>query len=107
MFDNYLLVVNATGNAWPTARKRAVLLHCLGTEGQRIFYSLPNTGDDYDSAVAALQAHFTPMANVVVDSHTIRRRVQGPHETVVQYVAALRELASSCDFGSKTVSHPC
>ena len=102
MFDNYLLVINATGNAWPAARKRAVLLHCLGTEGQKIFHSLPNTGDTYDAAVTALRAHFTPMTNVVVERHTFRKRTQGPHETVTQYVAALRELASSCEFGDKT-----
>lgn len=101
VFDNYLLVINATGNAWPAARKRAVLLHCIGAEGQRIFHSLPDTGDTYDSAVAALKAHFIPMTNVVVERHTFRKRAQGPHETVSQYVAALRELASSCDFGDK------
>ena len=101
VFENYLLVINATGNAWPAARKRAVLLHCIGTEGQRIFHSLPGTGDTYAEAVDALKAHFTPMTNVVVERHTFRKRAQGPHETVSQYVAALRELASTCDFGDK------
>uniref|UniRef100_A0AAZ1XLQ6 Uncharacterized protein n=1 Tax=Oreochromis aureus TaxID=47969 RepID=A0AAZ1XLQ6_OREAU len=38
----------------------ATLLHCLGTEGQRIFYSLPNTGDTFASAVTALEQHFSP-----------------------------------------------
>lgn len=102
MFDNYLLVINATGNAWPDARKRAVLLHCLGAEGQRIFHSLPNTGDTFDSAATALEEHFTPKANVVVERHVFRKRAQGLHETVNQYLAALRELAATCDFGSNT-----
>lgn len=39
----------------PEAQKRAALLHFLETERQRIFYSLPNTGDTFDSAVAALK----------------------------------------------------
>src|SRR4029434_8015871 len=37
IFQNYLVVINATEDAWLVARRRAVLLHCLGTEGQRIF----------------------------------------------------------------------
>lgn len=65
MFDNYLLVINATGNAWPDERKRAVLLRCLGTKGQRIFHSLLDTDDTYNSAVAALQAHFTPTVRLM------------------------------------------
>ena len=101
MFENYLLVINATGNTWPNARRRATLLHCLGTEGQRIFYSLPDTGDTYDSAVAALKLHFTPAVNVVVERHKFRKRLQNPHETVTQYIAALRDLASTCEFGDK------
>lgn len=38
MFNSYLLVMNAMGNAWPEALKRALLFHCLGAEGQRLFY---------------------------------------------------------------------
>ncbi|KAF7643879.1 hypothetical protein LDENG_00231610 [Lucifuga dentata] len=99
MFQNYLLLINASGDEWPDARKRALLLHCLGTEGQRIFLSLPNTGDTYDGAVAALKAHFIAKVNVVVEQHMFRKRVQGPNESILQYIAALRDLASTCDFG--------
>uniref|UniRef100_A0A096LWH5 CCHC-type domain-containing protein n=1 Tax=Poecilia formosa TaxID=48698 RepID=A0A096LWH5_POEFO len=102
MFNNYLLVINATGNTWPDARKRATLLHCLGAEGQRTFYSLTNTGDTFSSAVAALEKHFTPKVNIVVERHAFRKRTQSPHETVEQYVTALRDLASKCDFDDKT-----
>uniref|UniRef100_A0A669FAM3 Reverse transcriptase domain-containing protein n=1 Tax=Oreochromis niloticus TaxID=8128 RepID=A0A669FAM3_ORENI len=102
MFNSYLLVINATGNAWPEARRRATLLHCLGTEGQRIFYSLPNTGDTFASAVTALEQHFSPKVNVVVERHAFRKRTQASHETVIQYVASLRDLASKCEFDDRT-----
>ncbi|XP_048853518.1 uncharacterized protein LOC125721593 isoform X2 [Brienomyrus brachyistius] len=102
IFKNYLLVINATGNAWPEARRRATLLHCLGTEGQRTFYSLPDTGDSFDSAVTALEKHYTPKVNVVVERHTFRQRKQAPHETIIQYAAVLRDLASKCGFDDKT-----
>lgn len=98
MFQNYMLVINATGDSWPEARKRALLLHCLGTEGQRLFYTLPNTGDNLADAIKALEEHFTPKRNVVVERHAFRKRVQRTDETVVQYIAALRDLATTCEF---------
>uniref|UniRef100_A0A672KEJ7 Retrotransposon gag domain-containing protein n=1 Tax=Sinocyclocheilus grahami TaxID=75366 RepID=A0A672KEJ7_SINGR len=101
MFQNYLLVINATGDAWPDACKRATLLHCLGTEGQRIFYALPETGDTYASAISALQKHFTPKVNVVVERYAFRKRAQFPHKTIAQYVAALRAHAATCGFEDK------
>ncbi len=101
IFDNYLLVINAVGTAWPDARKRATLYHCLGAEGQRIFYALPDTGETYDTAVAALKKQFMPKIDVVVERHTLRKILQAPHENIQQYVAALHGLAANCDFGDK------
>ena len=101
IFENYLLVIGASGNAWPVARRRAVLLHCLGTEGQRLFYSFPNTGTTYESAMSALEAYFVPKTYTVAERHAFRQRKQLQHETVLQYVTALRERASTCDFGDR------
>ncbi len=84
IFDNYLLVINAVDTAWPDARKRATLFHCLGAEGQHIFYALPDTGETYDTAVAALKKQFMPKMNVVVERHTFRKRLQAPHENIQQ-----------------------
>lgn len=99
MFENYLLVINATGAAWPEPRKRALLLHCLGTEGQRIFTTLPDSGDTLATAITALEKHFNPTLNVVAERHAFRKRVQGAQETILQYIAALRQLAATCEFG--------
>lgn len=96
-----MLVINATGAAWPEARRRATLLHCLGAEGQRTFYSLLDTGDSFDSALAALEKHYTPKVNVVVERHAFRQRRQAPHETIAQYVAVVRDLASKCGFDDR------
>lgn len=102
IFRNYLLVINASGDEWPEARTRALLLHCLGTEGQQIFYTLPDTGDTLDSAIAALQTHFNPKINVVAERHAFRKRTQATSESVLHYVAALRDLVSKCEFGANT-----
>lgn len=96
IFSNYMLVINATGNAWPEARKRTTLLHCLGAKGQRIFCSLPDTGDTVVTVVTYLEKYFAPKKNVIVERHAFRQRRQAPHETVAQYVAVLRDLASKC-----------
>ncbi|XP_026202834.1 uncharacterized protein LOC113153427 [Anabas testudineus] len=100
MFENYMLVIDATGDSWPDARKRAVLLHALGTEGQRLFYALPNTGDTYASAVEGLKQHFVPKVNVIAERHKFRQRAQRPDETVQDYLAVLRQLAATCEFGN-------
>lgn len=100
IFDNYMLAIHATGNTWPDVRKRAVLLQCLGPEGQRIFYDLPDQGTTFDQAMAALEKHFVPKVNVIAWRHKFRHRLQRADETASQYVAALRSLASQCQFGA-------
>lgn len=92
-------MINSRGDAWPDARRRATLLHCLGTEGQRLFYTLPEQGATYDEAMAALVKHFVPKVNVLVCRHAFRQRLQRTDETVTPYVAALRALAAPCGFG--------
>ena len=100
MFENYLLAIHATGNTWPDGRKRALLIHALGTEGQRLFYSLPDTGTTYDEAMAALEKQFKPKVNIVVARHQFRQRAQRADESVPQYMAALRELAATCEYAA-------
>ena len=82
-------------------RKRALLVHCLGTEGQRLFKTLTQT-DTYDTAVAALGRYFSPRKSVIVERHMFRQRAQHTGETVRQYATALRELASTCNYGALT-----
>ena len=76
MFQNYLLVVGAAGDRWPEERKKALLLHSLGTEGQRLFYMLPSQGTTMEEALTALKAHFYPKRNTVAERHAFRKRVQ-------------------------------
>uniref|UniRef100_H3AIB4 Uncharacterized protein n=1 Tax=Latimeria chalumnae TaxID=7897 RepID=H3AIB4_LATCH len=97
MFENYMLVMDAAGENRSGAQKRAGLLHCLGTGGQCIFYTLPNTGTTYASAVIVVETHFAPKVNAVAEQHCFRQRAQGLDETIVQYDAALCELGDRTD----------
>ena len=98
LFDNYLLAIG--GSNFAAERKRALLIHCLGTEGQRLYNTLPLTDDSYDGSVAALQTFFTPKVNVVAERYRFRQRAQAVGESIDHYLAALRELAKTCAFGN-------
>lgn len=90
----------------------ALLPHCLGVEGQRLFYTFatPDSAtaasgdeaarnDEFDAAIAALGAHYKASTNVVIERHRFRQRVQLREESVDRL--ALRELSATCDFGSE------
>uniref|UniRef100_A0A671TQZ6 Retrotransposon gag domain-containing protein n=1 Tax=Sparus aurata TaxID=8175 RepID=A0A671TQZ6_SPAAU len=82
------------------ARKCALLRHCLGQEGQRIFATLTLSDDKYVTATAALKAHFSSGRSRRMHRFEFRQRTQKPGETVAHYVSALCELAGPCDFGT-------
>ena len=94
-FENYLDAIDGSG--FTDQRKKALLVHCLGQEGQRIFYTLP-APKDYKSCVKTLTQHFVPTVNVIAERHKFRQRSQQAGETVAHYTSDLRELASTCDF---------
>ncbi|MEQ2170347.1 hypothetical protein GOODEAATRI_034587, partial [Goodea atripinnis] len=75
MFENSLTAIHATGNSWSDARRRALLIHALGFEGQRLFYTLPNVGTLYNEAMTALELQFAPKVNVLVARHQFRQRL--------------------------------
>ena len=54
--------------------------------------------DEYKSALAALDRHFTPMVNVVAERYKFRQRSQLPGESIDSYIVALKVLASTCQF---------
>lgn len=74
IFENYQVAIDATGDWWREERKCAVLLQCLGAEGLKVFYTLPNTGQTVTDAFKALEEHFTTATNVVVERHKFRQR---------------------------------
>ncbi|XP_040069467.1 uncharacterized protein LOC120842422 [Ixodes scapularis] len=111
-------------DAKPPAQRKAILLQCLGVEGRRVFRTLvpepaaapPITAaatgstpekttskggepDDYTDALRLLERHFTNTLNVLVERRRFMLRRQLQEEPIRAYVSALRQLASTCDFG--------
>uniref|UniRef100_A0A3P9IMQ9 Retrotransposon gag domain-containing protein n=1 Tax=Oryzias latipes TaxID=8090 RepID=A0A3P9IMQ9_ORYLA len=68
---------------------------------QRLFYTLPDQGTTMEDAMSALKAHFNPKRNAVAERHVFRKRAQSQTESILQYVAALRDLAATCGFDDK------
>ena len=94
-FETYLLAAGLEDVS--DVRKRALLLHCLGAEGQRVFGTFANT-TKYDEAVKLLKEHFAAPQSALLRRVVFWRRHQRAGESVSQYVADLRGLASFCKF---------
>ena len=105
LFENFLLAVG--GEAFSEARQRALLLHSLGTEGQRIYNSLPATVKQEGETVLqqtmrVLDDFFRPKTNIVAERYRFRSRAQRTNETTSQWVSSLRQLATTCGYGDRT-----
>ncbi|XP_077527951.1 uncharacterized protein LOC144139502 [Haemaphysalis longicornis] len=122
-FTVYLLACGAA--EFPPERRKAILLHCFGAQGQPIYRTLPAGSsaaapaparatalavqekppapatDDYECALIALRQQFLTSCNVVVERHRFHHRSQHAGESVHDFVAALRELVSHCSFASQ------
>lgn len=130
LFENFLLASGADELSPP--RRRALLLHCLGPEGQRIYDALPQPRppaaataatskeadksskseqpeqpDPYDLALQILTSHFATRCNVRVERQRFRERRQLPGEPVRDFALALRELAASCNFAAQADESLC
>lgn len=85
-------------------KQRAHLLTLCGAHIYDVVCALlqPKTPDrvSYAEIVAALQAHYDPRPSEVYSRAMFQRRDQLPGESVNDYVAALRKLATSCNFGT-------
>ncbi|KAF0293301.1 uncharacterized protein FJT64_000881 [Amphibalanus amphitrite] len=89
----------------PPEQRRALLLCAIGDEAYRVFDTLPPVAkrdgeDDYDVTLRQLREFYTPRTNVIVERFRFRQRAQAPTESTADFVAALRGLARTCQFGA-------
>ena len=100
-FDLYM---TASGYCdFTEARQKAILLHCLGQEGQRFLFATISdetyTTISKENVEKELKELFGKI-NVAGERSTFRASHQKHSEPVESYVASLRELASTCEFGA-------
>ena len=101
MFEDWLVAIGFPETEVTGPRKAALLRASLGTEGYRVYSSLAtNPRESYEAAVARLAAHFGQPASTIFNRAQFTRRQQRPGESVTQYVAALKEMATKCEFAT-------
>ena len=96
LFETYLAALGLEEASDP--RRRALLVHCLGTEGQRIFRTLEQA-KEYKEATKLLEAHFAAPQTVILRRIVFWQCKQKAGELVQHYIADLRSLAVFCKFG--------
>ena len=60
-----------------------MLLHLIGPAGQKIFNTVSDTGDKYQSAIASLESYFMPKKNLIYKRYNFLSARQNSAETVV------------------------
>ena len=84
-------------------QRRALLIHVAGEEVQKIFETLPDTGEakEYQKAEDALNAYFNLQVNATFQNHLFRNMEQKDGEMVAQFVMRLRHAVKDCDYGNQ------
>ncbi|KAJ1208139.1 hypothetical protein NDU88_003528 [Pleurodeles waltl] len=104
MFVHYARVCGPTLSA---ERKHALLMHCLGGEGQEVLENLPELSaeesrnlNEYEVCIKKMDKHYVPRVSTIMERYYFGKREQGKDESVEEYITNLRKLAASCKFGT-------
>ena len=88
-----------------TAKKRAaVFLACVGTEAYELYQTMQFKSDEaskeIDNITNAFERHCVGETNVTYERYEFNRRVQEPAERFDNFLAAIRRLVRTCDYGT-------
>ena len=93
----------ATNGITNGAKKRAILLSCVGLTTFRLMRSLvlPASLDSlsYDDLMSKVKDHKEPAPSVIVRRFQFNTRNQKPSESISEYIAVLRKAAEYCNYG--------
>ena len=90
-------------NDIPKEKQVATLLTLVGAKTYKLLKNLvaPEIPSKlaYEQLTASLKTHYSPKKLVIRERFIFNKRNQGPNESINDYLAALKQLASTCDFG--------
>ena len=95
LWKNYAIARDLTN--FDDARKRAILLHALGTEAQRMAEN-DDEKETYEECLLRLEKLFDPPKSRRLKRYELRKRVQQSDESLAQFAAAIRPLASQAKY---------
>ena len=107
IYEEQLRFFMAANNITDATKKCSILLTVCGDQTFKLLRSLVPDGrldaEDvtYDSLIQLLRSHYKKKQSVVVHRFNFNTRLRKTTETLAEYVAALRELALNCKFGSQ------
>ena len=80
--------------------KRALLLHYSGEQANAIFDTLPDTGNDYATALDKLTNYFAPKKCTEFGIYKFRQVTQEANEPIDSFHTRLCKLSENCEFDS-------
>ena len=102
MWDNYSILTNLSSQ--PQTYQTALLLHCLGPDGVRVYNGLKFADEDESKLCRAildkLNLHFLGETREFFERFKFNQRSQEAGESVEQYVTVLRTMSKTCGFCS-------
>ena len=104
--DSYLerIEIFFTANGIAAEKQVPVFLSVIGSKTYAILRNLvapeKPTKKNFGALSAELKKHFEPSKIVIAERFHFHRRSQGPEETVSEFLAELRRLATHCSFGN-------
>ena len=105
---NFYFLAN---NVMQVAKKKAILLTEMGGKAYQITRNLliPSTPGEamFNQIVTLMQEHTKPTLSVIVQRFKFNTRDRQPHESIANFMAALREIAQYCNYGSTLVEYVC
>ncbi|XP_072398390.1 uncharacterized protein [Diabrotica undecimpunctata] len=104
--QKFQLFLTASGKSEKSDHiKIAILLNQLGDEGLKIFntFEYENVGDDqkYNVVLCKFDTYCSPLKNLIYEHFKFFKRDQLQNESIDQFVTALKQLASTCEFKEK------
>ena len=98
---NFYFVAN---NVTQEAKKKAILLTEMGGKAYQVIRNLlvPSTPGEttFNQIVTLMQEHTKPPPSVIVQRFKFNTRDRQPNESIANFMAALREIAQYCNYGS-------